>query len=107
MVSRQGGNALHGKLEGTLLQSMFQAQDPRSHTPNCTEKRPCIGTWDGGLVVSGPAYIPRVYNGRNRTFWMFSYRTQKNARGIRPSPGSVPTAAMKSGDFSSVPGLVI
>ena len=52
-----------------------------------------------GFNASGPVYIPKLYDGRNRTFFMTSlelYRAPTNL----PSFISVPTPAMRNGDFS-------
>jgi len=55
-------------------------------------------------VVGGPVYIPKLYNGKNKTFWEFGY--QKHDR-IRPLSGvnSVPTAAERSGNLSALLAL--
>ncbi len=52
------------------------------------------GTWLGG-----PLWIPKVYNGKDKTFWSFAF---ENYRQSSPSPGlgSVPTALERQGDFS-------
>ena len=54
---------------------------------------------DYGFSLSGPILIPKIYNGKNRTFFYLSqdwFRQNQAENGI----GTVPTAAMKSGDFS-------
>jgi hypothetical protein len=52
-----------------------------------------------GLVVSGPVFIPKLYDGRNKTFWMFGW---ENVRTTTPQPtySTVPSALEKTGDFS-------
>ena len=54
-----------------------------------------------GISVGGPVYIPGVYNGKNRTFWMYTWETFH----WRRSTGgqyTVPTDAERAGDFSSL-----
>src|SRR5215472_4618115 len=54
-----------------------------------------------GGVLNGPVYIPKVYNGRDKTFFLFSYeRLLDNV--AEPQVFTVPTAAMRAGDFSSL-----
>jgi len=55
-------------------------------------------------AVGGPLAIPRVYNGRNRTFWMFGYQTHDR---VRPNATSysVPTVEQRRGDFSALLAL--
>ncbi len=54
-----------------------------------------------GGSVGGPVYIPRLYNGKNRTFWMYTY---ENYRWSRSDAAfyTVPTAAERQGDFSAL-----
>ena len=54
---------------------------------------------DYGFSLSGPILIPKIYNGKNRTFFYLSqdwFRQNQAQNQI----GTVPTAAMKNGDFS-------
>jgi hypothetical protein len=57
-----------------------------------------------GGVVGGPVYVPKVYNGRDKTFFLFSYERLKNSE-AEPQLFTVPTAAMRSGDFSALLNL--
>ena len=53
-----------------------------------------------GFTVGGPVILPKVYNGKNRTFFHFTsdwFRQNLAQSQI----GTVPTAAMKQGDFSN------
>jgi hypothetical protein len=57
--------------------------------------------WGGS--AGGPLIIPGLYNGRNRTFWLFGYEGIHDSRPRNNSTSStVPTAKMKSGDFSEL-----
>ena len=53
-----------------------------------------------GFNVGGPVFIPKVYNGRNKTFWYFSY--DRYRKSIAESPITLPTAAELGGDFSGL-----
>lgn len=55
-------------------------------------------------AVGGPVYLPKLYNGRNRTFWMFGYQAHNRLRTVA-GPLTVPTEAMRRGDFSSLLAL--
>ena len=53
----------------------------------------------------GPVYIPHLYNGKDKTFYFFSYggaRYRTNAE----NEISVPTAAFRGGDFSALLGSI-
>src|SRR4029079_10077948 len=58
-----------------------------------------------GFTVGGPVYIPKLYNGRNRTFFFFSYEGGREGNG-QSTTSSVPTARMRNGDFSEVPATI-
>ncbi len=59
-----------------------------------------------GPTVTAPVYIPKLYDGRNRTFWSFGYeglhihRVQAGLSGT--GTFTVPTVAEKKGDFSAL-----
>ena len=57
-----------------------------------------------GGSVGGPIFIPKVYDGRNRTFFFFSYEGAHEGNGQGPSL-SVPTLKMRQGDFSEFGGV--
>ena len=54
-----------------------------------------------GGQIGGPVYIPKVYDGRNKTFFMFDYeRYRENTP--RPYTLSVPAPEFSTGDFSKL-----
>src|SRR5436309_945593 len=53
-----------------------------------------------GAFASGPVLIPKLYNGRNRTFWSFNYEGRREMI-ESPTTAWFPTPAMRNGDFSS------
>lgn len=60
-----------------------------------------VGTqrWLGGNL-GGPVWIPKLYNGRNKTFWFFSYEYTNPSQQFLQQL-IIPTNAERSGDFSS------
>ena len=54
---------------------------------------------DYGFTLSGPVFLPRLYDGRNKTFFFFNWE-QTNDHGISTPTANVPTALQKTGDFS-------
>ncbi|HEY3840287.1 MAG TPA: TonB-dependent receptor, partial [Bryobacteraceae bacterium] len=53
----------------------------------------------------GPVYLPHLYNGKNRTFYYFTYGGARYRTGARYFT-SVPTDAFRNGDFSSLLGSI-
>jgi Carboxypeptidase regulatory-like domain len=52
-----------------------------------------------GGTVGGPVWIPKIYNGHDKTFFFFGYE-QWHERSASIAYSSVPTALQRSGDFS-------
>ena len=55
-------------------------------------------------TISGPVYIPKIIDGRNKLFFFLGYSGLKNLQAARPSEinYTVPTVAMRNGDFSQL-----
>ena len=58
-----------------------------------------------GLFVGGPVFIPRAYNGKDKTFFTFGYEAIRN---LAPTTGTttVPTSLMRQGVFTEGAGQV-
>ena len=54
-----------------------------------------------GLAGGGPVVVPKVYNGRDKTFWFASWEGFRRRRG-QTAQSTVPLEAMRGGDFSSL-----
>jgi hypothetical protein len=54
-----------------------------------------------GGTVGGPVYLPKVYNGSDRTFFFFAYERLKDNQ-AEPQLFTVPTEAFRRGDFSAL-----
>ena len=59
-----------------------------------------------GLVLNGPVHIPYIYNGKDKTFFLFSYERQKD-NVAQPQTYSVPTLKMRNGDFTELGSTLI
>ncbi|MGO9259127.1 MAG: carboxypeptidase-like regulatory domain-containing protein [Bryobacteraceae bacterium] len=55
---------------------------------------------DFGATVGGPIWIPKVYHGKDKTFFFFSYEGFRNRTGANGTTFTVPTPEMYNGDFS-------
>ena len=55
---------------------------------------------DFGATVGGPVWIPKVYHGKDKTFFFFSYEGFRNRTGANGTVFTVPTPEMYNGDFS-------
>jgi hypothetical protein len=97
-VTKSGTNELHGSLYWGIFNSMFSArqwQDPGDAKPSFTNHNMVA------ITNGGPVYIPKLYDGRNKTFYFFSYGAARYRVGARAFV-SVPTPAFRQGDFSAL-----
>ena len=95
LSSRSGTNTLHGALFATNRNSAIGVARRRQ---DYYEKAPYLNRNEYGVSAGGPVHIPKIYNGRNRTFWFWAWEgtrfwTNTTVR------ASVPTEAMRNGDF--------
>jgi hypothetical protein len=56
---------------------------------------------DYGFTLGGPVRIPKVYNGRDKTFFFFNFEQFRQSAFTTNTVGIVPTAAQRNGDFSA------
>ena len=100
--TKSGTNQVHGQAEWALRNSMFDA--PNIFQNRAGQKPPHYTDNRWGLVAGGPVWLPRIYNGKNRTFWLYGYGANKF--GVPQSfTSTVPTVAMRRGDLSALLAL--
>ncbi len=56
--------------------------------------------WGGTL--GGPVVLPKVYNGKDKTFWFFSFDQFYRRGGALTGFNTLPTARMQTGDFGEI-----
>ncbi len=95
MTFRSGTNEIHGSLEDRWTNN---AMTHRGYLEQGARKNP-ITFHQGQATISGPVVIPKLYNGRNRTFFLFAYG-RHHEKTDEPQTATVPDANMLNGDFS-------
>src|SRR3954451_14387344 len=101
MSLKSGANAPHGQIYYFMQNPVFTADKFFRLAAGKPQFR--LYRWGGNM--SAPVTIPKVYNGKNRTFFMYGY---EGIWSFDPSPWvveAVPTSAMRTGDFSSLLAL--
>ncbi len=113
---KTGTNKLHGALgvamaTGPMITRNFFVNkfifDPTTGpiTAEKIKSRTPVERWRRDTAaVGGPVYIPRLYDGRNKTFWMFGYQGHNRAQPVTQNT-TVPTLAQRNGDFSALLAL--
>jgi len=98
MVSKSGTNAYHGVLYDYIKNTVLNAHN---FFDTATTKKAPLNYNQWGFTLGGPVIIPKLYNGRNKTFFFGSYE-KLNQKAQSPGTSTVMTAAMESGDFSAL-----
>jgi hypothetical protein len=103
-TTKSGTNDPHGTLFWFHRQRAFTANpfDAQRTAVTNFDNRPPLRRQQLGAVLTGPVWIPKIYNGKNKTFFMFSYEP---TRQLASNPGGptnirVPTEREIGGDFS-------
>ena len=94
-ASKSGTNVVQGSAYGFFRHDALDQKGFFEQTKGIYKQR------DFGGSLGGPVRIPRVYNGRNRTFFFVSYEGFNNEQGSNAAFRSVPTPEMWDGDFSN------
>jgi hypothetical protein len=92
-TTKSGTNQLHGSLYELWANEVMDAAHPFNHLTDKDRKN------DYGFSIGGPVWIPKVYNGRNHTFFFFNLERFGNDQASTAATGTVPTAAYRQGDF--------
>jgi len=98
-VSKSGSNALHGGLFENLQNTVMNARNPFSKTV------PKLIMNNYGFYLGGPVSLPKLYNGKDRTFFFMGYEGLRLPRETVVVE-SVPSLALRSGDLSAYSGTI-
>ncbi len=99
-TSKSGGNDFHGSAYENWVNEILNAGNPYTNNGNGGLVRPRDRANDWGFTVGGPVWIPKVYNGRNKTFFFFNYERFNTTSTVSGTYATLPTAAYRTGDFS-------
>ena len=105
-VVRTGTNRLHGAAYYVFQNTYLNAND-YERVPN-QDLTNSLATPRGndqlsqtGFVVDGPVLLPKLYDGRDKTFFMVAFERYHSHASL-PYSTHVPTAAERTGDFSDL-----
>ena len=100
MSIKSGTNALHGTALYAKWFPSLTAGDWFNNARGVKTPDFIYNRW--GVTAGGPLYIPKVYNGKNKTFWLWGYEGihETRPRNNCGTTCAVPTDAEWNGDFS-------
>jgi len=98
LSTRSGTNEFHGSAYEFFRNDKLNASD--WNTNRFGRKKGVFHDNVFGFTFGGPMAIPKVYNGRDKTFFFLNYEGTRRRTGSNIVMTSVPTALEKQGDFS-------
>jgi hypothetical protein len=110
-IMRSGTNQIHGSAYDYLVNSDLNAGLP--FTANCEEQNNCATNTNSGLIknfvirndfggtLGGPVIIPKIYNGKDKTFFFVNFEQFRQSTTTNNGIATMPTAAYEQGNFSA------
>jgi hypothetical protein len=95
IVTKSGTNQFKGSLYDFVRNDRFDAKNAFASA------KPKFDYNQGGGAIGGPIKLPRLYDGTNRSFFFFNFEGWNFSR-EQPTTQTVPTLAMRRGDFSNL-----
>lgn len=99
ITTKSGTNSLHGSFFETARNNYFGIAKNRNNPANFAA--PHLVRNEFGASAGGPIVLPWLYHGKDKSFWFFAYERYSLSNSSNELV-SVPTAAMRSGDFSGL-----
>jgi hypothetical protein len=94
VIFRSGTNQFHGSLEDRYLNNTLLHRDYFD-----TLLPPPDVYHELSAVLSGPVFIPKIYNGKDKTFWLFGL-ARHHEKASETFTGDVPSPDMLNGNFN-------
>ncbi len=102
VTSRSGDNQFHGSIFDDYWRASLGARNSFAATSSAPE----FHIW--GFETGGPVYLPKIYNGKNKTFFFVSFERSAGSESKTTINPAVPLPSWRDGDFSRLlPGVVI
>lgn len=104
-LTKSGTNDLHGTAFDNLRRDHLWGANgwSRNLTTNVRNK---VYLNEIGVSTGGPVFIPKVYNGKNKTFFYYTYVKDKRPLTVSNTQASIATPRMRNGDFGEIPLII-
>jgi Carboxypeptidase regulatory-like domain len=100
VTMRSGTNQFHGSAYDYFANEALNAYGTFTHA------RAKLRRNDYGFTVGGPVVLPKLYDGRNKTFFFYSWEDLPQSAINNTTFNTVPTLAYRAGDFSAATAAV-
>ncbi len=96
MITKGGTNSIHGNLVEFIRNDAF---DARGYFLPATSRKTALRQNQYGFELDGPVFIPKLYNGKDKTFFMGSWERLRNKRQSLSANNTVITEQMFARQF--------
>jgi len=93
VTMKSGTNSLHGSAYDYWSNEALNANKPFLNNKDKVRRH------NYGLTLGGPVYIPKVYDGHNKTFFFFNWEQYRETTNYNSTKLTVPTLAYREGNF--------
>src|SRR5688572_22075692 len=106
LSTKSGTNKLHGgawwfnRNDAFTALNGFQPRVPGAKPPRLNRNQ-------FGANVGGPVWLPKLYKGKDKTFFFFNWESGRQISGSFGGTALVPPTALRIGDFSAIPVPII
>lgn len=98
LVTKSGTNEFHGSGYEFFRNQALNAADWNSN--RFGRRKGVFHDNIFGGTIGGPIWLPKIYSGKDKTFFFFNYEGTRRNTGSNAALASVPTALERQGDFS-------
>ena len=100
---KSGTNGIHGDVWEFIRNEALDAND--YFLNQAGQKRPQFRRNQFGFTIGGPIVLPKIYNGRDKTFFFGDYEGLRQRQG-NTATGTVPTLAERNSGFTNFADMV-
>ena len=100
VTMRSGANQFHGSAYDYFVNEIFNAGNPFVTGDSRGNPRARARRNDYGFTGGGPVWIPKVYDGHNKTFFFFNWEQFREQTKVNNQFQTVPTPLYRTGDLS-------
>jgi hypothetical protein len=100
-TSKSGTNQFHGSAYTYIENTAFNAGIPFTNDGTGHHQKVVKHLANYGGTIGGPVWIPKVYNGKNKTFFFFNLEKYRDREALYNGITTVPNAEFLAGNLSN------
>jgi hypothetical protein len=100
-TSKSGTNQFHGSAYSYIENTAFNAGIPFTNDGTGHHQKVVKHLADYGFTIGGPVRIPKLYNGKNKTFFFFNLERYRDREALYNGITTVPNAEYLAGNLNN------